>query len=217
MRGKSLKYSTSGNIEAEYEVGGRVLKNRLGIRSKKQMDRLEYEALLKTQDKYYHLVTPETRFTAKLICSIHKDFFGSLYPWAGKYRTVNVEKGGFKWPPAYLVAKNMADFEKDALSRHTPCQSGPMNKVAEALAIVHAELLLVHPFREGNGRLARLVTNLMALQAGHAPLDFGFKNPKNRRRYLEAVKQGYLGNHGLLKEMVEQAVKRGEGAGGSPL
>jgi len=39
---------------------------------------------------------------------------------------------------------------------------------ATALAEVHAELILIHPFREGNGRLARLLALLMALQAGFA-------------------------------------------------
>ena len=40
------------------------------------------------------------------------------------------------------------------------------------LAVVHAELILVHPFRDGNGRLARLVSLLMARQAGVHSLDF---------------------------------------------
>ncbi len=34
------------------------------------------------------------------------------------------------------------------------------------MAVTHTELILVHPFREGNGRLTRLLNTLMALQAG---------------------------------------------------
>ena len=40
-------------------------------------------------------------------------------------------------------------------------------------AAVHAEPILIHPFREGNGRCARLLATLMGLQAGLPALDFG--------------------------------------------
>ena len=42
---------------------------------------------------------------------------------------------------------------------------GPVVAIAAALAIVHAELILIHPFRDGNGRLARMLSTLMGLQA----------------------------------------------------
>jgi len=66
----------------------------------------------------------------------------------------------------------MAELERGALRKHTPCREANDADVARALAEVHAELILVHPFREGNGRLARLLALLMALQAGLQPLDF---------------------------------------------
>jgi fido (protein-threonine AMPylation protein) len=40
--------------------------------------------------------------------------------WAGDYRTVNVAKGGFAWPPAYLVASHMEALESGLLREHTP-------------------------------------------------------------------------------------------------
>lgn len=210
----SLKYSTKGNVEAEFEQGGRVLKNKLGICSKKEMDSLEFGALMKAQKHYYNLITPNTRFTARLIGQMHKDIFGDLYPWAGRYRTVNLEKGGFKWPPSYLVEQNMDDFEKNILVKHTPCRKGNIKRIAKDIAIVHAELLLIHPFRDGNGRLARLVANLMALQAALPPLEFGFEKRTNRLRYLKAVKQGYLQNYRPLTQFILE-VMRNEKRGGN--
>ena len=59
--------------------------------------------------------------------------------------------------------------------------------VARAIGVVHAELVLVHPFREGNGRLARLLATLMALQAGLPPLDFGGVRGEARKRYFAAI------------------------------
>ncbi|MDT8395020.1 MAG: Fic family protein [bacterium] len=62
--------------------------------------------------------------------------------------------------------------------------------VAESLAIVHAELVLIHPFREGNGRLARLLAMLMGLQAGLPMLVFDQMEGERREAYLAAVRAG---------------------------
>ncbi len=45
-------------------------------------------------------------------------------------------------------------------------------QVIEAIATVHVELILIHPFREGNGRLSRLLADVMAVQAGFQSLDY---------------------------------------------
>jgi cell filamentation protein len=61
----------------------------------------------------------------------------------------------------------MRQFEHDQLARLTPCRFECIEDVVASLAEVHVELVLIHPFREGNGRIARLLSVLMALQAGH--------------------------------------------------
>lgn len=50
----------------------------------------------------------------------------------------------------------MAELERGALKKHTPCRPADDAALALALAEVHAELILVYPFREGNGRLWRV-------------------------------------------------------------
>src|SRR5207244_7834782 len=62
---------------------------------------------------------------------------------------------------------------RSPLRQYTPCRMSSAEEQAAALAIVHAELVLIHPFREGNGRCARLLAMLMGLQAGLPALDFG--------------------------------------------
>ena len=52
---------------------------------------------------------------------------------------------------------------------------------------MHAELILIHPFREGNGRMARLLAMLMALQAGLPPLDFSPMEGRGKRAYIAAI------------------------------
>ena len=90
---------------------------------------------------------------------------GNIYEWAGKYRQVNLAKGDFNFATTYLIPDLMTEFEHRCLAVYTPCQMAAKSDVIHALAIVYVELLLIHPFREGNGRLARMLASLMALQA----------------------------------------------------
>ena len=77
------------------------------------------------------------------------------------------------------------------------------------MAVVHAELLLIHPFREGNGRIARCLADIMAFQAGYAPPNYRFTGRRSRRvrdRYLAAVIQGYGRNYEPLAVFFEEAL-----------
>ena len=55
------------------------------------------------------------------------------------------------------------------------------------IAIVHGELLFIHPFREGNGRTARLLANLMCRKAGYDGLMFEKIGKKEFEKYVAAV------------------------------
>ena len=74
----------------------------------------------------------------------------------------------------------------------------------EALANVHIEYILIHPFREGNGRLGRLLAILMALQAGKPPLDFTYLT-KNKEQYIAAIHAG-LDDVEPMKEVFRQVL-----------
>jgi len=207
------RYVTPEGPEVEFQPGSRmrVLKNRLGIRRKMEMDRAEFEALVLAQERYLGRVGPSTRLTARLLCEMHRVWLGGIYEWAGRYRTVELKKGDFRWPPAFCIGENMENFEKGLLARCTPCRRGPLAEVSRRIAEVHAELLLIHPFREGNGRLARWVSELMALQAGLPGPDYAFigRGAKERRAaYLDAVRKGYLGEHGPLTAFFLEALER---------
>jgi cell filamentation protein len=207
------RYEASG-AEAEFESGsrGRVLRNLAGIRSKRAMDQAEYLALVRAREASFHRIAADTQFTAALICGLHRDWLGALYVWAGRYRTVELEKAGFRWPPAHRVAENMRTFEQDVLARFTPCVPDSIPATARRMAEVHAELLLIHPFRDGNGRVARWVTDLMALQAGYPLPRYGLhgRGASTRgARYIEAVQAGYLQDYDALTGFFSEALERG--------
>ncbi len=91
--------------------------------------------------------------------------------WAGKPRTVNLTKDGFTFLAAKFLDQTLQYFEKEILMPNPPCH-GSRNEVVRKIATVHLELLFIHPYREGNGRTARLLATLMALQAGFNGFDW---------------------------------------------
>lgn len=206
------RYVTPEGPEAEAQPGsrGRVLLNLLGIKTKIKMDQVEYAALLKAQELFLTRIGPDTRFTAELIREMHRIWLGDIFAWAGEYRTVELQKGTFRWPPAFRVAQNMQTFEDDVLSRNTPCRTGKLCDVSRRIAEVHAELLLIHPFRDGNGRVARWLADLMALQAGFPAPKYEFEGSKmagRNQEYLAAVVRGYGQDYEPLAAFFETAIE----------
>lgn len=63
----------------------------------------------------------------------------------------------------------------------------------------HVELMLIHPFREGNGRLGRLLATLMALQAGLPLLEFSEMLGVRKEEYFAAVRAGLDLNYQPMK------------------
>jgi Fic family protein len=73
----------------------------------------------------------------------------------------------------------------------------------EALARVHARFEQIHPFLDGNGRMGRLVLNLLLVRPGYPPAII-FK--ADRRRYLAALQRADRGDHGPLGELLARAI-----------
>ena len=205
-------YQGPVGTEAECESGShrRVLRNKLGLTRKTDMDRAEYEALVQAQAHYYDaVITPSTRITCKRLRRMHRDWLGSIYAWAGEYRSVELAKDEFVWPSSFIVPENMARFEKEVLAKHTPCTPRELGKVCLSAAMVHADFLYIHPFREGNGRMARWLADIMLTQAGYPLPAYRFAGKGSRRvraAYLEAVRSGYAQDYEALASFFEEAV-----------
>lgn len=182
------RYTVDGN-QATFQTGskGRVLANQLGITRVADMQIAETRALLQLTDALLDEVEEGQRFTAQDLCTWHRRWLGDIYTWAGEYRQVNMGKSGFQFASAHLIHGLMAGYERDVLAAHSPCNGMDDARLLSALARSHAEFILIHPFREGNGRLARLLNTLMALQAGLPLLDFdGLRGPA-KKSYIAAI------------------------------
>lgn len=174
------------------------------------MDALEAVSLSDATDWAIRHYSVDYRFTAQDINVIHQQWLGTIYPWAGQHRQVNISKGGFTFAVAAQVSRLMAEFERDVLAKYTPCNFRNRDDVIEALAVTHCELVLIHPFREGNGRTSRLLATLMALQAGLPLLDFSGITGKQKQAYFQAVQAGLGRDYASMKNMFAKVVARSE-------
>jgi cell filamentation protein len=159
-----------------------------GARSAKALDRRELLALDRMMTQSLTAWPINERITARDICTLHRDWLGGIHEWAGEYRQVNLSKDGFMFAAASRVPALMHGLERDLLSRYTPCNVESTRDLARLVAEVHAELVLIHPFRDGNGRLARHVANLMVWQSGRPPIDFEAITQSARMEYFAAIR-----------------------------
>lgn len=99
----------------------------------------------------------------------------------------------------------MEKLDSEILSVHTPCEGMSEVQLTEALAVVHVELILIHPFREGNGRLSRLLASVMALQAGWPPLDYMHWD-RRKTDYFAAIQAG-MSDYEPIRRLVRRALR----------
>jgi fido (protein-threonine AMPylation protein) len=89
------RYDVSGNVEAEYvDAEQTVLVNKLGVTELAALHAREETALVEAYEILFGEVTKKTPITCELLRHIHATIFGKLYDWAGRWRTVWIQKPG---------------------------------------------------------------------------------------------------------------------------
>jgi cell filamentation protein len=207
---KGRRYESTGFVEGQHEPGSRrrVIRNLLGIKTKREMERVESLEQVRATEELIDTYGRDHRFTANDIRRIHRIWLHPIYPWAGEYRKVNLTKGGFTFAAAAQISRLMSSFEKEILRKYTPCRGMSTEEIVRALAVVHAELVLIHPFREGNGRVARMLAMLMGLQAGLPALDFSGIKGRSRKEYFAAVQAGVARDYDPMMKIFTAVIRR---------
>lgn len=175
------------------------------------MDAAEAAALQTAMDALLRKYDHQYRFAAADVCYMHALWLGGIYAWAGEYRQVNISKDGFPFAAAARVPALMHQLERDVLARDTPCRFASRAEIVRALAQAHVELVLIHPFREGNGRLARVLSTLMALQAGLPLLDFSPMAGRGTKRYFAAIQAGLDRDYAPMERIFSSIIGRNPG------
>ena len=197
FEGKTLKDSLF------YEMGSSVLKNKLGITDLQKAAEEETIGFIKSQVLFTQKLSKRTKFNAAYIQSIHKSALAHLYPFAGKYRNVNLSKAGHHFLPFTFIQRGMSYLEQEFLLK-LPVDYEDSKKLIEDIAIVHCELIHIHPFREGNGRTARIFADLMSNRSGYPSLDLNKFRKDNYPQYIEALNKGDEKDYSGMIEIIGQ-------------
>lgn len=197
-----MKYSIETS-EADFEPGSdkTVLKNHLGIVSEQEMAEAENTLLLKL---YEHIFEPEfliETLSFNDIKSWHRKWLKPIYEWAGELRTVNLSKGGFPFAAAQYLEPQIPVFEQNFLKKFDALNQYEEGDLVEYLADSHVEFILIHPFREGNGRISRLLMDAMATRAGFDPLDYTLWD-QNKPFYFKAIQAAVSGDNQHMVRLV---------------
>jgi cell filamentation protein len=177
--------------ESEYEPGsnGLVLRNLLGITDPREMELAETRAYNLMVRASLDSFEDNQTLSAGDLNKLHRFWLGSVYSFAGEYRQVNVSKNGFAFCVAEFIPQQMEALS-EIIARNMPCVEFDAPTLAKAMSEVHGEFILIHPYREGNGRLGRWLASLMALQAGFPILDFSNETRvEGRDAYFAAVRR----------------------------
>jgi cell filamentation protein len=206
------RYDASSSPEGQYQPGsyGKVLVNKLNIIDPDEMDNIEFDLLAELEDQLLNEIQLDSQINIKDLCEWHKRWLGSVYEWAGKYRTVNLSKDDFHFAAVNQILRLMNEFDEKYLGVYTPCEGMSKSVLIEALSICHVEFIIIHPFREGNGRLARLFATVMALQANMPPLDFEIMH-SNKNGYISAIHAGHAGDYNPMKKIFGEILSYSNG------
>jgi cell filamentation protein len=140
-----------------------VLINKFNVRDLETLNTIEREY---SSRRIFEMkaTPPKGIFDAKHLRDIHKHIFQDVYPWAGKFRTVDIAKGTLFCPPQNL--DNYLDNVLGGLRNENYLLGADLNKFASRMGYYFAEINAVHPFREGNGRAQRTFSEQLGKIAG---------------------------------------------------
>jgi Fic family protein len=121
--------------------------------------------------------------------------------WAGKYKTVQnrVLGSGVRRTPPYLVKEEMEKLVE--FINRNPERLNPV----ELAAVAHQMFAKIHPFLDGNGRTARLLSNLMLMRHGYPPNTI---LNKERKKYFETLEKAHLGNREPFVNFFARSLER---------
>jgi cell filamentation protein len=202
------RYDVSGNVEAQYvDEAQSVLRNKRGITDLRTLQVAEEAALTQAYATLLGEIRTDTTITCDLLRHTHSRIFGGLYEWAGRWRTLWISKPGTTWPAPDFIDQNMQAYERGVLRKYRPDALRDDDAFCTAAAEIQGEFLVIHPFREGNARTIKLVTDLLAAQADR-PLLVYDQSERAAEEYIGAARAAFKRQYGPMAGVIRQALVR---------
>ncbi len=167
------------------------------ITTRGELDRWEQENIISAY-VWIETAKPPEIASEPFVRLLHKQMFGDVWKWAGKYRKTDKNIG----VPWYNIAARVTGLCEDV--KLWIAAGDPALDVG---VMFHHQLVSIHPFPNGNGRHARFMTDLLLATVMHtAPFTWGnsdlAKMSDVRRRYIDALHAADTHDLAPLKEFV---------------
>lgn len=192
--------ATSGD-----DVSGLLIAN---LSTKAARNVAETESISRAYDKYIFRAHRKKRtsqwLTDEFIRQVHYDMFGSIWDWAGKYRTSPVNMGVASHQIRELIQVLCGDFA------YWDSNESSMT-ILEIAARLQHRVTWIHPFKNGNGRHARLITDIF-LYSREFPIPQWpqihrmTQGDLVRSTYITAMKSADEGNFADLTRFIEDCL-----------
>jgi cell filamentation protein len=190
------KYDASND---HYCYRGTVtLKNKLDIRDIEVLEKAEREITVITARR---IVFSRPPYDLEYMRHLHCQLFSELYKWAGELRSVDISKGGTRFcNTERMTAEANKLFTK--LKNDNWLSNLSKDEFCDKAAEYYCEFNMIHPFREGNGRVQRLLFEHLSLAAGY-DLDWG---DIDQNEWVQANIDGVYVNYGPMSKIFRRIV-----------
>lgn len=153
------------------------------ISTRKELDRFEQENIIEAE-KWAFKGRKKDSLTVDFFLRLHKKMFGSVWRWAGQFRTSDKNIG----VPVWQISTELKKLCDD-VSFWIENATYPPDEIAVRF---HHRLTVIHPFPNGNGRHARLMTDIVLVKLlGQPHFTWGSGNLVDagtcRKQYIDAL------------------------------
>jgi len=186
LRGRTGEPGTPGGTPPDRNT--RFVETRRGILSYAELAPLLGERVLACEEAIVTGAFGGQPLDEHLLLEFHRSISGDLVPdWAGRWRTVEVQVGNLRPPPAHCVPQRLRDYAADLAARWGEVSpvAGPL--ALETLAFAEGRLLTIHPFVDFNGRVTRLWLREILHRARLPQVELTATGHTDRNKYFAAL------------------------------
>jgi cell filamentation protein len=173
--------------------------NLLGVKTIEELEEAEAFAFSLRAAQLERTENVIDSFTEEHFKKLHYHLFQDIYPFAGQFRDVQLMKGNTRFCQAQYISTYSSDLFNQ-LNKESMWNS--LDEAANRLAYFKSELNMLHPFREGNGRIIRIFIRAFALSKG---VQWEYENI-DRDVYIQAMIQSVTNTEALKKLLLETLV-----------
>lgn len=175
-----------------------VLVNLLNIKDASQLDDAERNITAFTAEEIDFEPPP---YNLAYLQQIHATLFGDVYAWAGALRHIDISKGDTRFCTTTRIEPEANRLFEQAAKQNYFVDLD-YESLIDALAEFYGDLNVVHPFREGNGRVQRILFEHIVVNCGWS-ISWG---DIEEEEWIQASIQSYYADYSLMQAIFRRCI-----------